>query len=117
MQLYFSIENVAMNDYDFGKYYRRNNNKPITTQKSTDTVLQKFYRKISIAVAAGLILFFAGLMTGIHFQNKRIVTTASTGDEKLNDLSDIIKSADINTESARDPAGVTHPTPRHRPNM
>jgi hypothetical protein len=94
MQLDLSIENVPMNDYDFGKYYR-GNNKQTAHPKTENILLHKVYRKVSIALVAGLILFFAGLMTGIHFESKKIVNVSSNAGEKTNDNSDVVNSADI----------------------
>lgn len=87
-----------MNDYDFGKYYRQNN-RPAANQKSGNNLVHNFYRKVSIAVAAGLILFFAGLFTGMHFQSNKIIHNAAKIDDKNSDNSGVVNSADISPES------------------
>jgi len=107
----FSIETIAMNDYDFGKYYRRNNKQAIV-QKTGNVLLNQAYRKISVALVAGLILFFAGLMTGISFQSKKLVQTASVEGEQETDSANVVNSADVNPDRAVKTSRQTESAPR-----
>ncbi|MDH4263653.1 MAG: hypothetical protein OEV78_11470 [Spirochaetia bacterium] len=86
-----------MNNYDFGKYYR-GSHKQTAIAKSGDPIVHKMYRKISIGIVFGLILFFTGLMTGINFQSKKIISSDLKSNEKFSENSDVINSANINPD-------------------
>ena len=79
-----------MNDYDFGKYYKNKQN--FASRNIADSGLQKLYRKLSIGLIAGLVIFFAGLMTGIHFQKNKITGKTSVAETEN---SEVINTADI----------------------
>jgi hypothetical protein len=87
-----------MNDYDFGKYYR-SRNKITEKKKSPSLKLNNLYKKLSIVVAAAIILFFAGLMTGINLNGDRITNKEIAITDTYNQP-DIVESSDISPESS-----------------
>lgn len=92
-----------MNGIDYVKYCK--NTKRNLPEKQTVTVQSKFYRKLSLLVSAGLMIFFAGVLTGSHFQKIKIINQEALANEPIPDNDQSIHTSDVG-ESNRNEEGA-----------